>query len=450
MKIDNSQLIKNSIARWYRLRDHEGQKQLLQCNARYIYVPCGRRSGKTESVKRKKVLIASKYKRVIKFGAPTRQQAKRIFWQDIKDLAFIYCDWDKDPRQFISESELTITLKNGSVLKVDGLDRPERWEGEPLTDAVIDETGNVRDGYQAHILPALSDTLGSLICLGVPEGKNHYYDDCMKAKSKMQTHHYRFKSLEEYAQSYAFFHWFSSSVLPDYEINAARETLDELTFKQEYEAEFVSFSGICYYSFSDQNIIDNVPYDPNKDIILCFDFNVSPGVAGIIQEDSNGNDILIDEIYINSNSNTEKVTNEFIRRYHDHKKHIFLYGDASGGNKHSSGLLGSDWTIIKNLLYSRYGNENVTLRVPKSNPPIRARVNAMNSRIKSASGAIRFYVCKRCKYFIDDVQKTEADELGNPEKGKNSQYTHLTDAVGYYFARQKPAQKTLYEEQDAA
>lgn len=59
-------------------------------NKRFAVVPAGRRSGKTELAKRKLVIGLNEKKNWTdpKYfaAAPTREQAKRIFWKDLKEL----------------------------------------------------------------------------------------------------------------------------------------------------------------------------------------------------------------------------------------------------------------------------------------------------------------------------------------------------------------------------
>lgn len=137
--------------RMYPLRPHPVQLALVQSPARFKMVPAGRRSGKTERAKRRliKALFdchpwSVSYKKPEFNGvtwddphyfaaAPTRDQAKRIWWADLKRMIH------KDYVRSISESELTITTKWGASLSVVGLDKPERMEGSPWDGGVIDE-----------------------------------------------------------------------------------------------------------------------------------------------------------------------------------------------------------------------------------------------------------------------------------------------------------------------
>src|SRR5690349_58188 len=80
--------------RWRPLRYHPEQCRLERSPARFKIVPAGRRSGKTEIAKRE--LVLSLWDCYVKprpwddprfFAAgPTRDQAKRIFWKDVKAL----------------------------------------------------------------------------------------------------------------------------------------------------------------------------------------------------------------------------------------------------------------------------------------------------------------------------------------------------------------------------
>jgi len=74
--------------RWYPLIEHPVQRQLVLAvsnGVRFPLVPAGRRSGKTERFKRFLAREALTHPNEIYFAAaPTRDQAKKIFWDDLK------------------------------------------------------------------------------------------------------------------------------------------------------------------------------------------------------------------------------------------------------------------------------------------------------------------------------------------------------------------------------
>src|SRR3972149_10741470 len=142
--------------RWSALRYHSEQARLWTEKKRFKLVAAGRRSGKTELAKRRLVLALIEKKEWPDpryfAAAPTREQAKRIFWKDLK--ALIPKRWIKR----VSESELSITTKFGSELFIVGLDKPERIEGVAWDGAVMDEYANMRaNAWKENVRPGLSD-----------------------------------------------------------------------------------------------------------------------------------------------------------------------------------------------------------------------------------------------------------------------------------------------------
>lgn len=415
--------------RWTPLRRHETQQAYLSSPARFNVVPAGRRSGKTELAKRKLVMTALRgtdFDRPRYFAAaPTRDQAKRIYWADLKALI---------PREFvtdISETELRIGLVTGSEVWVVGLDKPERMEGTPWDGGVLDEYGNTKaKAWPENVRPALSDRTGWCDLIGVPEGRNHYYDLYMAAADQ---------------PDWSRFTWKSADILPPEEVEAARRELDELTFQQEYEGSFVSFEGRAYYPFSEATHVAAVRagYDIRQPIAICFDFNVAPGVACIVQEHDFGT-AVIGEVYIPRNSNTPAVCRKVLQDWGSHEGAVTCYGDATGGAKGTAAVAGSDWDLVRESFRGAWGGQ-VRYEVLRANPPERARVNAMNSRLKAGDGTIRLKVDPvHAPHVVRDLEGVTLLEGGSGEIDKKADLslTHISDALGYYVAREFPVHET--------
>jgi len=455
--------------RWTKMYLNRKQRRYYQSKARFNVVPPGRRSGKTELAKRRLIKRALRQRRYddARYAAcaPTRDQAKDIYWEDLKRMI---------PPQFIapngiSESKLSIRLITNTVIQVIGMGRPARIEGSPLSGVILDEYGNMRpEAWMAHVRPALTDRLGWADFVGVPEGRNHYYDLYVEAN--------RNKSGE-----WAVHEWTTMEVLPlylghnvdpeavpddlrhllddpkalglelsDREISAAMHDLDSLTFDQEYRGSFVTFEGRAYYEFTRAEHTEPVAqyYDPKKPIGLCFDFNVRPGCCEIIQDmeykgrNPNVADeitAVIGEVYFPRNSNTKRICNAIKRgKFGKHKGEVFLYGDATGGAKHTSQTEGSDWEIIDTMLFPVYGKRLINM-VPEGNPPERYRVNSHNARIKAADGTINMLVdSEDAPFLIKDYEGVTCGPDGAIEKDKDSMLTHPSDAVGYWAHTEHP------------
>lgn len=449
--------------RWYPLKPIPVQVALINSQARFKVVPAGRRSGKTERAKRFGVRFAyRKPHSRVGFGAPTRQQAKDIFWQDLIDMIPRWM-MQGDP----NVTEMSIKLINGSEIRVVGMDRPERVEGHPWDLFILDEYANCKeDAWDLHLKPALDTigVMGSAWLIGVPEGRNHYYEMYKKA-------------LADDSGEWEGFTWYSSEVLPKSTIDSARRDMDPLTFEQEYEASFVNFSGQAYYPFRD-TIHANTPlqekYNPRAPLIFMFDFNVEPGVAAVGQEVTIpdvrpaapeitfegrklfkknpvpvNTDIeataILKEVYIQRNSTTPNVCAKLIQLYGDHEGPIHLYGDATGGARGTAQLHGTDWDLIMDAMNRHYGSHRVHRFGHRnastgawSNPTERSRVNAVNTRLLAGDRAVRLVVDpKHAPHVVRDFEGVRLLEGGSGEidkkEGEKSGLTHLSDGIGYYI-----------------
>jgi hypothetical protein len=422
--------------RWTPLTRHPIQMGYWNSPHRFNTVPAGRRSGKTELAKRKLVHRAMRgtdFPDARFFAAaPTRDQAKRIYWADLK--ALVPDDWLAGKP---SETELIIRLANGSELHILGLDKPERIEGSPWDGGVLDEYANIRrDAWGAHIRPALADRNGWCDLIGVPEGRNHYYDADRAARAQML----EFGTASEWGS----FHWVSADILPTREIEAARRDLDELTFAQEFEASFVNFEGRAYYAFDERTHCARLAYDPLQPLSFCLDFNLSPGVAVVAQEQKlpcgQAGTGVIGEVHIPRNSNTPAVCRKLIAEWGGHGGAVRCYGDASGGAGGSAKIAGSDWDLIRAELGPVFGTR-LSLRIPPANPAERARVNAVNTRLKSGDGIIRLQVdAAKAPQTVKDLEGVRLLQggAGEIDKRADESLSHLSDALGYYIASDFP------------
>ena len=69
-------------------------------------------------------------------------------------------------------------------------------------------------------------------------------------------------------------------------------------------------------------------------------------------------------------------------------------------------------------------------KVPKSNPLVSDRINAVNCALLDISGEKHCYIHPRCKRLIDDLRKMQRDKYGEIDK-KDRKLSHASDAVGY-------------------
>lgn len=432
---------------WYQLRYHKEQARLWRSKSRFDVVPAGRRSGKTEIVGKRRLvvraLIGSPFPNPRYFAAaPTRDQAKRIYWNDLKRMV-------PEPLRLKapSESKLIISLITGGEIHVLGMDKPERVEGSPWDGGVLDEFANMKKKtWYEHVRPALSDRNGWCDFIGVPEGRNHYYDLYKDARK-----HFMWALEKGVVPEWNAFWWKSADILSAEEIKAAKRDLDELTYQQEYEASFVNFSGRAYYPFVEHSHCERLKYNPQHDLEICLDFNVSPGVGVVVQEqflptspeEETWGDGVIGEVYIPRNSNTIRVCDKLIKDWGKHKGKVYFYGDYTGGSRGSAKILGSDWQLVKQKMWGHFGRDRCFFRV-KPNPRERDRVNSVNSRLLTVDKHINMMVDPgKAPFVVKDLEGVPLLEGGSGEIDKNADpnLTHLSDAIGYRVWHKYPVKK---------
>jgi hypothetical protein len=436
--------------RWTPLREHATQHRLAGSRARFKIVTAGRRSGKTEIEGKRMVVFralnahrqdlpalycSSKDPRFF-VAAPTCEQAKAIYWEDIKALIPTRFLWGRP-----NESTLTAQLINGARIRVLGLDKPARMEGVPWDGGVLDEYADMKpEVFPAHVEPCLAERKGWCSFIGVPEGRNHFYELYKMAQA------IEVEALAKGEQPlWETFNWPSADILDPAEIERLRKTCDPVVFRQEYEGSFENFTGRAYYNFDDKIHCQKLEYNPHTQLVFCFDFNISPGTAVVCQEIHLPNGQIgtgvIGEVHIDRNSNTPMVLNRLLLDWKDHPGHIECFGDpagASGGTMRME----SDWELIRRMLYQRYGHwERFSFSVPKQAPKERDRVNAVNSRLMAADGSVRLMVDPtKAPHVVKDFENVVCVKGGSGELDKkhNPMYSHMTDALGYYIQHEFP------------
>jgi hypothetical protein len=415
-------LLDRQLARWYALKDHPVQLALMQAvpsGIRFPLVPAGRRSGKTERFKRFLTKMASADVGPYFAAAPTHSQAKKIFWDDLKQFTL-----SATHKRRPSESELIIYLDSGSEIHVIGLDKPQRIEGIPWRGGGIDEFADVKaDAWEANILPALNtvnptdpDYRAWCWLLGVPDGLNHYYDLCMKAETGADP-------------NFKVFHWKSAEILPPDVMDAMKRAMSVKQFKQEFEASFETAGGRIYEDYGKHNLTD-ATIQPHEQLMWMHDQNFTPLSSAIgVRRNENKDLYLLDEIVLIS-AVSRQAAIEFVEKYKDHaNKHVLIYGDPAGkaGEKHGHA---SDYTDIEGVL--KANGWRYTRKVKPAHPAIKDRQNAVRTKILTASGDTSLYVNPNtapwCHKGLATVQLKDGSTF---QEDQTNQYQHITTAIGY-------------------
>ena len=204
---------------------HPAQLEIFKSDKRFKIVAAGRRFGKSYLSAWLLLInaIQSESKDVF-YIAPTFQQAKDIMWSMLKELG-------KDLILQAYENTAVLTLINGRKIYLKGSDRPETLRGVGLSYVVLDEYASMKPVVWEQIIrPTLADVEGRALFIGTPAGKNHFFDLYQDAKDDEDWDAFQFTSVD-------------NPFLSAKEIAAASKSMSSMSFRQEFEASFETFSG---------------------------------------------------------------------------------------------------------------------------------------------------------------------------------------------------------------
>jgi hypothetical protein len=226
---------------------------------------------------------------------------------------------------------------------------------------------------------------------------------------------------------------FLTARVPDY-YERLRRSYDERFYEQEVLGQYLNVQeGQVYHAFDRlQNVVEG-GVNPRLPLLWGLDFNVDP-MSSVVAQIDGDTVAVIDEIVI-SRATTEDACKEFLDRFPRHAAGLIVYGDASGLRRQTTGS--SDYQVIQRFLQGE-GFGAVTYRVPKTNPPVRDRVNLVNGLLRSAGGERRLLVNPRCKELILDFEEVSYKQGSvQIDKERNPRRTHLSDALGYLIWQER-------------
>ena len=165
-------------------------------------------------------------------------------------------------------------------------------------------------------------------------------------------------------------------------------------------------------------------------LCLACDFNVDPCVWLALQH-HRGRIFVADEI-VGRNTTTQEMIEETARRgYLRWGAGVIVYGDPAGRAR-STAAGASDYQLMRDAGLTRQ-------RVPRSHPPVRDRVNAVNARLRDAAGAAHLFLAGKCRALRRDLLRVRYQPgTANIDKASDPSLTHASDALGYFLAAEYP------------
>lgn len=434
---------------------------------RYNVLVTGRRWGKSDFAKEVMTIwAANNPNQNIWFVASTYGQVKTIIWQRLlyKCTRTPY----KHLVQSINKQDLSVTLKNNTIMTLKGADNYGSLRGAGLISAILDEYAEMRpEVWEQIIAPMLSDKVGSVIFIGTPRGYDHLYRIHQQAKQELE--HYRFNPLLSDWNT-----WIEPSIAGGWispeEIENAKKILDPKVFSQEYMATFENFSGTIYYNFKEQNnVVHNLPdplsgthpHNNHNTILVGMDFNVDPMTAVIATKRrmnqhstiNNEDQLHIHDDILLRNSNTHEMCVQIKKRWGwkpetlelvnkgvlpesiapDRFK-IIVFPDPSGNFRKSSATIG----ITDHVILQSHGFKVIS---PIKAPYRVDRYNNVNALLENANHEHRLLIHPRATNLIETFKGLPYKQDSNEPDTKTG-LDHMGDALGYLVIDQFPLSLT--------
>ena len=390
------------------------QQTISDSTARWRVAVCGRRFGKSYLAINEIAKFARFPNKNVWYISPSYRMSKQIILDPlVAELRKVR--WIKN----INLSDLTITLVNGSKIGLKSADNPDNLRGSSLDAVILDEFAFFKEKVWTESLrPALSDRQGHALFITTPVGtQNWAYDMYMRG-------------LDPNEPEWASFQYttLQGGYVTEDEIEQARRDLDARTFQQEYCATFENYANRIFYAF-DRNY-NILPYTDSTPTVIHvgLDFNVGQMSASIFA--LKGNIIhAFDEISLLS-SNTHEVVEELRNRYPAQQIHV--YPDPAGNQRKTSAQGMTDISILRNAGF--------TVHAPNSHNAVRDGLNAVNSKLCSATGDRTFFVDPKCRKTIESLEKHSYKE-GSSLPDKDSGFDHFSDSIRYFIDYKFPIRR---------
>lgn len=393
---------------------HEWQANILLSSIKRKVALTGRQSGKTTLLKQ--IIYKESLEQCqqdILVCAPTHGAVKELLWRPftrVDDPLF-------HPKliRYRNNQDMVLELINGSRITFKGTENIDALLGRTIDLLILDEWQSHNPEVWTYLEPMLAAKNGTAMFTGTARKGNHITDFYEKGQR-----------IPEWASWLITTENSGSPAGNPQALSLAMASMSEEEYLQEYCCIPMTGEGMVYPHFSEANITDldevrsvaalkNMPYH------IGVDFNVGHMTALICLRD--GPELfIVDEIVLkHGGANTYELAKR-LKAYVGDKRCI-LYPDATGRNRSANTVdpENTNHAILRqhgfNLAFDHAGN-----------PPIEDRTILVNSKIRSAAGAITMYVDPKCKTLINSFEKRQ---YHNGKPAKDNITDHATDCLDY-------------------
>ena len=247
----------NRVIKIERMRLHQGQQDIVNGHARFTVAACGRRFGKSK---------LACYWLMLSPGAAIDGKPVAYFAPTYKLLLDIWSDSVRILRPMVrkaNRTDMRIELITGGKIDFWTLEDVDAGRGRKYARVVIDEAAhsrNLQEAWERAISPTLTDMRGHAWFISTPRGLNFFHDLYKRGGTEAYPGWNSFRMPST-----------TNPWIDPEEIESKRPELPELVFRQEFEAEFVTFgAGLVK---PDHVILGAVP--PKLPVVMGVDLAIS-------------------------------------------------------------------------------------------------------------------------------------------------------------------------------
>jgi len=244
------------------------------------------------------------------YVSPTYRQSKLVAWDYLKTFT------SGIPGTKYHETELRCDLPTGARITLLGAENPSSLRGIYSDFVVMDEVASMPESIFPEIIrPALSDRKGSCAFISTPQGHNYFFELWEAAAANKGWARAMYKASD-------------TGIVDDDELEAARATMTESQYLQEFECSFVanvpgSVFGKELQAADDKERITSVPYDPRFRVDTYWDLGMHDYTSIWFTQEVGRGEIHVIDYYENRGEGLPHYASML-----DHKE--YLYGTHYG------------------------------------------------------------------------------------------------------------------------
>lgn len=369
------------------------------------------------------------------YFAPTYPQIRDIFFPTIEEVAY---SWGLNVK--LREANKEVHFYEGKAYRgttiCRSMDKPNTIVGFKIGHAMVDEldtmpTAKARAVWHKVIGRLRNNTSGLTNGVDVtttPEGFRFVYEQFVKQVRK----HPELRQLYGIVQASTYDN--AANLPADYITSLYLSYPPEL-IKAYLNGQFVNLtSGTVYNCFDREANSTIATIKDDERLHIGMDFNVLK-MAAVVYVLRNGIPYAVDELI--DVRDTPTMCELIKERYEGHK--ITIYPDASGQNTSSKDWTKSDLSIIRTAGF--------TVRVGRTNPAVKDRINATNAMLLNGNKERRMFINPyKCPRFTEALEQQAYDNNGAPDK--SSGIDHVIDAGTYPIVKLFPINKPIHGRRD--